>query len=163
MWRLPILFVCENNLYAMGTALDRSEAEVEIHRKATAHRIAAEAVDGMDVVAVEDAAGRAVAQIRETGAPRFLECRTYRFRAHSMFDPELYRDKAEVERWKQRDPIATFVATMQASGVLGAGEVAAIERDAAAEVAAACAFADAAPLEQVEDLARDLTTPRGAP
>jgi pyruvate dehydrogenase E1 component alpha subunit len=159
LWRLPVLLVCENNLYAMGTALDRSEAEVEIHRKAVAHRIAAEVVDGMDVVAVEDAARRAVTQIRETGAPRFLECRTYRFRAHSMFDPELYRDKAEVDRWKQRDPIATFAARMLDAGALGRDDVAAVEAGVAADVAAAVAFADAAPLEPVDDLTRDVTTP----
>jgi pyruvate dehydrogenase E1 component alpha subunit len=162
LWRLPVLFVCENNRYAMGTAIERSAAEVEIHRKAAAHRIAAEVVDGMDVLAVEDAARRAVTQIRETGAPRFLECRTYRFRAHSMFDPELYRDKAEVERWKARDPIALFTARAREVGALGADDVAAIEADVAAEIAAACAYADASPLEPVEELARDLVTPRGA-
>ena len=156
LWRLPVLFVCENNLYAMGTALERSQAEIEIHKKATAHRIAAEVVDGMDVLAVADAARRAVEQIRETGAPRFLECRTYRFRPHSMFDPELYRDRAEVERWRQRDPIATFAARMQEAGVLGADDLAAAEAEAAAAIADACAFADDAPLEPVEDLARDL-------
>jgi pyruvate dehydrogenase E1 component alpha subunit len=156
LWRLPVLFVCENNLYAMGTALDRSEAEVEIHRKAAAHRIAAEPVDGMDVLAVEAAAVRAVTQIRETGAPRFLECRTYRFRAHSMFDPELYRDRAEVERWKERDPIAGLIARARAAGVLHDDDLAAIEADVAAEVAEACGFAEAAPLEPVEDLTRDV-------
>lgn len=159
LWRLPVLFVCENNLYAMGTALHRSHAQVDLHRKAEAHGIAAEVVDGMDALAVRDAARRAVAAIRETGAPRFLECRTYRFRAHSMFDPELYRDKAEVERWKQRDPIPAFVARMEAAGVLRPDDVTAAEADAAAEIAAACAFADAAPLEPVADLARDVTTP----
>src|SRR5512146_1187744 len=109
LWRLPVLFVCENNLYAMGTALARSEAEPEIHKKAAAHRIGADVVDGMDVVAVSEAATRAIERVRETGAPWFLECHAYRFRAHSMFDPELYRDKAEVEQWRKRDPIATFV------------------------------------------------------
>jgi pyruvate dehydrogenase E1 component alpha subunit len=163
LWRLPVLFVCENNLYAMGTALDRSQAAVEVHEKAAVHGIAAEVVDGMDVVAVEEAARRAVTRIRETGAPHFLECRTYRFRAHSMFDPELYRDKAEVERWRQRDPIATFVARMVEAGALGPDDLAAAEAAAEAEVAAAITFAEAAPLEPVEDLARDVTSPRGAP
>ncbi len=157
LWRLPVLLVCENNLYAMGTALDRSEAEVEIHRKAAAHRVVAEVVDGMDVTRVEDAARRAVDEIRRTGAPRFLECRTYRFRPHSMFDPELYRDKAEVEAWRARDPIALLVARMRAAGVLDDGDVAAAEAAAAAEITEACAFADAAPLEPVEHLLRDVT------
>jgi len=152
LWRLPVLFVCENNLYAMGTALERSEAEIEIYKKAAAHRIATEVVDGMDVLAVEDAARRAADAIRETGAPRFLECRTYRFRPHSMFDPELYRDKAEVERWRQRDPIATFLARMQEAGILGAADLATAEAEAAAIIADACAYAEAAPLEPVAEL-----------
>jgi pyruvate dehydrogenase E1 component alpha subunit len=163
LWRLPVLFVCENNLYAMGTALARWAAEPDIHRKALANRIAAEVVDGMDVVAVADAAERAVAAIRETGAPYFLECRTYRFRAHSMFDPELYRDKTEVARWRERDPIATFSRDLEAAGVLGAGDLAAIEARAAAEIAEACAAAEASPLEPVADLLRDVTAPRGQP
>ena len=154
LWRLPVLFVCENNRYAMGTALARSEAEPEIHKKAAVHRIGAEVVDGMDVAAVAEAAGQAIERVRETGAPWFLECMTYRFRAHSMFDPELYRDKAEVETWRQRCPIATFARRME--GVVTAADLAAIEADAAAEVARACAFAEASPLEPVDDLLRDV-------
>jgi pyruvate dehydrogenase E1 component alpha subunit len=150
LWRLPVLFVCENNAYAMGTALVRSEAEPAIHKKAAAHRIGSESVDGMDVVAVSEAATQAVERVRETGAPWFLECMTYRFRAHSMFDPELYRDKAEVEAWRAHDPITTFIKRMDVT----ADELAVIERETAAEITQACAFADAAPLEPVEDLLR---------
>jgi pyruvate dehydrogenase E1 component subunit alpha len=163
LWRLPVLFVCENNLYAMGTALERSEAEPQIRRKAEAHRVVSELVDGMDVIAVEAAARRAVAAIRDSGAPRFLECQTYRFRPHSMFDPELYRDKAEVERWRQRCPIATFTARCEAAAELKPSDVAAIEAEVAAEIAAAVAFAEASPFEPVADLLRDVTTPAGAP
>ena len=152
LWKLPVLFVCENNLYAMGTALLRSEAEPAIHKSAILHRIGAEVVDGMDVQAVADAAARAVERVRETGAPWFIECMTYRFRAHSMFDPELYRDRSEVEQWKKRDPILTFGKAIAAT----AEELAAIERDTAAEIAQACAFADASPLEPVADLLRDV-------
>jgi TPP-dependent pyruvate/acetoin dehydrogenase alpha subunit len=100
LWKLPVLFVCENNLYAMGTALSRSESVTDISRKASAYGVPAEAVDGMDVLAVGEAAARAVEAARTMGSPYLLECRTYRFRAHSMFDPELYRTKAEVEEWK---------------------------------------------------------------
>jgi pyruvate dehydrogenase E1 component alpha subunit len=158
LWKLPVLFVCENNRYAMGTSLERSHAEPEIHKKAAAHRVGAELVDGMDVVAVREAAVQAIDRIRETGAPWFLECMTYRFRAHSMFDPELYRDKAEVEVWRKRDPIALFAARM--AGVVSAAQLAELEADAAAEVARACAFAEASPLEPVADLLRDV---RAAP
>jgi pyruvate dehydrogenase E1 component alpha subunit len=154
LWRLPVLFVCENNLYAMGTALSRSAAEPQIHKLAAAHRVEAESVDGMDVVAVAHTAQRAIERVRETGAPSFLECMTYRFRAHSMFDPELYREKSEVEAWKQRDPIATFVHRM--ADVIGADDASAIERDAVAEIANAAAFADASPLEPVDALLRDV-------
>lgn len=154
LWRLPVLFVCENNLYAMGTALARSEAEPEIHKKAAVHRIGAEVVDGMDIAAVTEAAVRAIERVRETSAPWFLECMTYRFRAHSMFDPELYRDKAEVEAWRKRDPIASFVARM--TGVINAEDISAIEAETTAEIARACAFADASPLEPVENLLIDV-------
>lgn len=157
LWRLPVLFVCENNLYAMGTALARSEAEPAIHKQAAAHRIGAESVDGMDVLAVSEAAVQAIERVRETGAPWFLECMTYRFRAHSMFDPELYRDKGEVEEWRKRDPIVTFLQRM--TGVITADDVSAIERDAADEIARACAFADASPLEPVENLLLDVRAP----
>ena len=108
LWELPVLFVCENNLYAMGTALALTESETDIQRKAACYRMASEAVDGMDVVAVEAAARRAVHAVRESGKPYFLECRTYRLRAHSMFDAQLYRDKAEVETWRHKEPIARF-------------------------------------------------------
>jgi pyruvate dehydrogenase E1 component alpha subunit len=154
LWKLPVLFVCENNRYAMGTSLERSHAEPELHKKAAVHRIGAEVVDGMDVTAVTEAATQAVARVRETGAPWFLECMTYRFRAHSMFDPELYRDKAEVEAWRKRDPIATLSARME--GVVTAADLAALEGEAAAEIAKACAFAEASPLEPVAELLRDV-------
>ncbi len=163
LWGLPVLFVCENNLYAMGTALGRSESETDIHSKAEGYRIDSEAVDGMDVVAVEAATRRAVAAIRETGRPFFLECRTYRFRAHSMFDAQLYRDKAEVEGWKAKDPIRRFQAWALSAGLLHPEDVAELEATAAAEVQAAVAFAEASPLEAVADLARHVTAAERPP
>ncbi|MES2340309.1 MAG: pyruvate dehydrogenase (acetyl-transferring) E1 component subunit alpha [Pseudomonadota bacterium] len=154
LWDLPVLFVCENNRYAMGTALDRSEAETDIHLKAEGYRIASEVVDGMDVVAVEAAARRAIAAIRETGKPFFLECRTYRFRAHSMFDAQLYREKSEVEAWKAKDPISRFRDWALSANLLHAEDVTRLEAEAAAEVGAALAFAEAAPWEPVADLTK---------
>jgi pyruvate dehydrogenase E1 component alpha subunit len=153
LWRLPVLFLCENNLYAMGTALARSESETNLCLKASSYEVPAWSVDGMDVLAVEEAARRAVLAVREDG-PLFLELRTYRFRAHSMFDPQLYRDKSEIEAWKQRDPIPAFTARARARGCLADGDEARLEEEAAAEVAAAIEFADAGTLEPVEDLAR---------
>jgi pyruvate dehydrogenase E1 component alpha subunit len=163
LWRLPVLFVCENNLYAMGTALARSEAEPDLVRKAQAHRIEAAAVDGMDVLATRDAALAAIAAIRGGGGPRFIECKTYRFRAHSMFDPELYRDKAEVDEWRRRCPIAALTRLGRDLGAVTDADIAAIEAEAVAEVVAACAFADTSPLEPTTDLALDVTATRGTP
>ena len=157
LWKLPVLFVCENNLYAMGTALARSESQVDIHAKAESYNVRSEAVDGMDVIAVEAAAWRAVARIRAGEGPQFLECRTYRFRAHSMFDAQLYRDKAEVEAWMARCPIAHFAGWLRETGVLHDADAAAIESAVAAEVAEAVAFAEAGTLEPVADLTRFVT------
>ena len=106
VWSLPVLFCCENNLYAMGTAIERYESETDLALKAASYEMTAWSVDGMDVLAVEDAARKAAAEVRDGSRPCFLELRTYRFRAHSMYDPDLYRTKEEIERWKQHDPIS---------------------------------------------------------
>jgi len=156
LWKLPVLFLCENNLYAMGTALALSESEIDISRKAASYRLEAEAVDGMDVVAVEAAVQRLAGLVREGRGPAFLECRTYRFRAHSMFDAQLYRDKAEVEAWKARDPIARYVKWVTSTGALHETEIAGIESEVAREVEEAVAFAEAGSWEPAGDLARHL-------
>ena len=160
LWKLPVLFLCENNLYAMGTALARSESDTDLVTKAASYNMAAASVDGMDVEAVYEATRASVATIRRLGIPYFLELQTYRFRAHSMFDPELYRSKAEVEQWKKHDPIEIFSARLRAGGLLTDQHVAGIEADAAQEVARAVAFAEAGTWEPVEDLERDVHTPR---
>jgi pyruvate dehydrogenase E1 component alpha subunit len=159
LWRLPVLFCCENNLYAMGTAVHRALAETDVALRATSYGMVAWAVDGMDVDAVRDATRRAVEGIRAGGGPAFLELRTYRFRAHSMYDPELYRDKAEVERWKERDPIGVLGARLRDAGQLDDAATSRMEDEIAAEIAAAVAAAEAAPLEPVEDLSRFVTSP----
>jgi TPP-dependent pyruvate/acetoin dehydrogenase alpha subunit len=163
LWQLPVLFCCENNLYAMGTALARSESETDLALKAAAYEMPAWAVDGMDVLAVETAATAAVDAVRHGGGPHFLELRTYRFRAHSMYDPELYRDKTEVERWKERDPISTFVEHMTHEGLLPADALADLDDEIASELDAAIAFAEAGTLEPVDDLTRFVTSERAAP
>jgi pyruvate dehydrogenase E1 component alpha subunit len=156
LWNLPVLFVCENNLYAMGTRLERAQSEPDLRRHAESYRITSEVVDGMDVVAVESAARRAVASIREKRAPYFLECRTYRFRAHSMFDPERYRKKEEVEAWKTRDPITTFAAVLRERRFLDEDGLAAIEARVKQEVDGAVDFAERGTWEPIEDLLRDV-------
>jgi pyruvate dehydrogenase E1 component alpha subunit len=161
LWKLPVLFCCENNGYAMGTAIDRELSDVDLLVLAESYRVPAAKADGMDVLACHTAMRGAVDHIRTQGGPFFLEFRTYRFRPHSMFDPELYRGKAEVEKWKQHDPIATFTGRCLADGLLNAGDVAAIEDAAAAEVAEAVAYAEAGTLESIDTLTRDVMTPVG--
>jgi pyruvate dehydrogenase E1 component alpha subunit len=158
LWHLPVLFCCENNLYAMGTALDRSEAVTDLALRAAGYGMPAWPVDGMDVLAVEDAARRAALEIRAGGGPVFLELRTYRFRAHSMYDPERYRSKDEVDAWRKRDPITLLTTRLRAGGVLTDDDLAAIEHDVAAEVDGAVDAAEAGTLEPVEDLTRFVTS-----
>lgn len=157
LWALPVLFCCENNLYAMGTALERSESQVDLRVKAAAYRMEARTVDGMDVVAVHEAVKSAVADIRTDSKPVFLELRTYRFRAHSMFDAELYRDKAEVEAWKTRGPIHTYSARLKAQGLLTEEQFQEIDRNVADEIERAVAYAESGTWEPVEDLLKDVT------
>ncbi len=161
LWRLPLLFVCENNLYAMGTRLERSESQPDIHIKAQSYNVPAEVVDGMDVVAVEAATRRACAAIRGGGGPVLLECRTYRFRAHSMFDPQLYRDRAEIEDWKRRDPIDRLTQWMREERTLDDADLAAIEAEIAAEIAHCVAFAEAGHWEPTAELTRDVYAEAG--
>jgi pyruvate dehydrogenase E1 component alpha subunit len=154
LWRLPVLFLCENNLYAMGTALARSESQTDIQAKSAAYGVRAAAVDGMDVFAVESAVRAAAEHAREGRGPTLLEFRTYRFRAHSMFDAQLYRDKAEVEVWRQRGPIITLTTRLKAAGLMTEDDFQRLLREADAEVLAAVEFATAADWEPVEDLER---------
>jgi len=153
LWQLPVLFVCENNLYAMGTALSISQSVTSVARKADGYDMASAVVDGMDVLAVSDAAAAAVAQVR-AGAPFLLECQTYRFRPHSMFDAELYRTKDEVAEWKKRDPIAQLLARGKGVGLFTDADAAAIEAEVAREIDEAVAFAEAGTSEPVDDLLR---------
>jgi pyruvate dehydrogenase E1 component alpha subunit len=157
LWKLPVLFVCENNLYAMGTRVDRALSQTDLTGKARTYGMAADAVDGMDVLAVEEAARRAADAVRRGNGPLFLECRTYRFRAHSMFDAELYRDKAEVEEWKRRDPIAGLQA--QLGALLDDVAFARLDAEVQEETACAVEFAEAGSWEPVEQLTRDVYTP----
>ncbi|WP_298570569.1 pyruvate dehydrogenase (acetyl-transferring) E1 component subunit alpha [uncultured Aliiroseovarius sp.] len=163
LWDLPVLFVCENNGYAMGSALARTEAQTDIQQKAESYGITSRVVDGMDVVAVEAASREAIAQIRETGRPVFLECRTYRFRAHSMFDAQLYREKAEIEQWRKKGPIVRFQGWLLENGLIHDSDVSEIERAVDAEVAEAVAFAEAGTWEPVEDLTKHILGPQPDP
>lgn len=159
LWKLPVLFLCENNRYAMGTHIARHQAQIDIAHKADAYGLPGEAVDGMDVRAVESAVRRATESVRAGAGPRLLELRTYRFRAHSMYDAELYRSKDEVEKWKERDPITSFAAKLQSEGLLTEADRSSLEQEIAAEIAAAVAFAEAGAWEPVDDLLKDVHSP----
>jgi len=160
LWKLPVLFLCENNLYAMGTRIERAQSQTDLCAKAQSYLVPAEAVDGMDAFAVECATRRAADAVRQGAGPRFIEYRTYRFRAHSMFDAELYRDKSEVETWKQRDPIPALAARLRESGVVSETLLSAVEDSVAEEIAEAVAFAEAGSWEPVADLLNDVYTVR---
>ncbi|MFZ3573028.1 pyruvate dehydrogenase (acetyl-transferring) E1 component subunit alpha [Streptomyces sp. BH097] len=161
LWGLPLLFVCENNQYAMGTALDRAQAQTDLALRASSYGMVAWGVDGMDVEAVETAARRATEAIRAGGGPHFLELRTYRFRAHSMYDPDRYRDKSEIERWKKRDPLVTFADRLRREHALPAARLQAIETRVNAEIERAVEAADLAAAEPVEDLLLHVTSGAG--
>ncbi|MBY4893852.1 pyruvate dehydrogenase (acetyl-transferring) E1 component subunit alpha [Rhodobacteraceae bacterium N5(2021)] len=163
LWKLPVLFVCENNGYAMGSALDRTEAQVNVAQKAAAYGVEARQVDGMDVVAVEAATRQAVARMRDTGAPMLLECLTYRFRPHSMFDAQLYRDKAEVAVWRRKGPIVRFQTWLTDNNLIHVEEIEALEAEADAEIAEAVAFAEAGTWEPVETLTAHVLGPQPDP
>jgi pyruvate dehydrogenase E1 component beta subunit/2-oxoisovalerate dehydrogenase E1 component len=162
LWQLPVLFVCENNRYAMGTALELSESQIDLAAKARGYLVEAESVDGMNVVAVEAAARRAVERVRGGDGPYFLECQTYRFRAHSMFDAQLYRDKAEVEEWRKKGPLVRYRAWLLESGLAHPDDLEKIETEVKAELEEAVAFAEAGTLEPVEDLTRDVYAEAGS-
>jgi pyruvate dehydrogenase E1 component alpha subunit len=159
LWQLPVLFACENNRYSMGVALAKAEAQTDLALKVSSgYAVPSWQLDGMDVLAVEDGTRRAIATIRGGGGPVFVEYETYRFRAHSMYDPDLYRDPAEVAAWKERDPIPAFVDQLTELGHLDQPTLDAMETEIAAEIDAAVAFAEASPLESTEDLHRFVTS-----
>jgi pyruvate dehydrogenase E1 component alpha subunit len=158
LWKLPVVWICENNRYAMGTSLERALAQTEIWKFGQAYGIPCEAVDGMDVLAVRESVGRAVARARADKTPTLVEARTYRFRGHSMRDPAgaVYRTKEEVEQEKQRDPIVLFREKAVAAGWLTEDDVRKLEKDANDLVDEAVAFADASPEPALEELLTDI-------
>jgi len=158
LWKLPVIYLCENNRYAMGTAIHRALAQTEIWRFAETYGIPGEAVDGMDVLAVRECVGRAVERARRDKTPTLIEVRTYRFRGHSMRDPAgaVYRTKEEVEREKQRDPIQVFTDKCLKEGVLTEAEIKAMEKSAYDLVDEAVAFAESSPEPPPEWLFTDV-------
>lgn len=160
LWKLPVLFVCENNLYAMGTALSLTQSVTDLVSKVAGYGVNRSSVDGMDVLAVEAASRRAVESIRAGEGPYFLECQTYRFKPHSMFDAGLYRDKEEVEEWKKRDPIKSLIDQLHRDDQLDDQDLKDLEDQVDREVEQAVEFAEAGAWEPLEDLTRFVTADR---
>src|SRR5438034_626705 len=158
LWKLPVIYLCENNRYAMGTSTDRALAQTEIWKFGQTYGIPSEKVDGMDVFAVRDVVGRAVERARRDPTPSLIEADTYRFRGHSMRDPAgaVYRTKEEVEREKQRDPIVMLRERALKAGILTEADVRAIEKDVNDRIDEAVAFADASPEPPDEELFTDI-------
>jgi pyruvate dehydrogenase E1 component alpha subunit len=158
LWKLPVVWICENNRYAMGTSVERALAQTEIWKFGQNYGIPGETVDGMDVLAVREVVGRAVERARREKAPTLVEARTYRFRGHSMRDPAgaVYRTREEVEREKLRDPIVLFRDRVQAAGLLSEDDVRTVEKDVADRVDEAVAFAEASPEPPEEWLMTDV-------
>ena len=158
LWKLPVIFLCENNRYAMGTSLERALAETEIWKFGRAYNMPSESVDGMDVLAVRDVVARAVDRARRESMPALIEARTYRFRGHSMRDPAgaVYRTKEEVEQEKLRDPIVLFRERAVREGWLAEADVKTIEKDVNDRIDEAVAFAEASPEPAEEELLTDV-------
>ncbi len=156
LWKLPVLFLVENNLYGMGTSVERHSAQTDLSRKAEGYCVPGERVDGMDVIAVRDAVAEGIRLAREERRPTLLEAFTYRYRGHSAADPEVYRERDEVEEWQRKDPIEAFARRCVGAGVLGEREVEETREKAERTVVEAVEFADASPEPALDTLYESL-------
>lgn len=156
VWKLPVIFFCENNLYGMGTAIHRASAETEMYKRGAAYNIESRQVDGSDVLAVRDAVREAAALCREGKGPVFIEAVTYRFRGHSLADPELYRDREEVQQWRARDPIPRFRQRLIDEGIADDAELKAVEQAVENAVNESIRFADESPEPALETIFDDV-------
>ena len=156
LWKLPVLFMVENNLYGMGTSVERHSAQTDLSKKAEGYGVPGTRIDGMDVIAVREGVAEGIRAAREESRPTLLEAFTYRYRGHSAADPEVYREREEVEKWQQKDPIETFSRRCIEAGVLGEREVAQARERADETVEAAVAFAEASPEPALDTLYESL-------
>ena len=152
LWKLPCIYICENNMYGMGTSLERAMSFQDVAQKSCAYEIASEFVDGMDVMAMRAATQRAIKRAREESLPTLMEARTYRYMGHSMSDPGNYRTRAEIEKYQERDPISSFVNKLKDAGMVGDSELAEIEAQIKQQIEEAVRFADESPLPDPSEL-----------
>jgi pyruvate dehydrogenase E1 component alpha subunit len=156
VWKLPVLWVCENNQYGMGTAVDRASAVSEIRQKAEGYSIPNKRINGMDVMEVRREAETAIQRVRDGNGPYFLEIVTYRYRGHSMGDPERYRQKEEVTRWQKEDPIGIYHHFLLDQNIATQDALEDIETRAETDVEAAVQFAESSPDPSPQELYKDI-------
>ena len=156
LWELPVLFICENNHYGIGTSVERASALADVHKRACGYDIPAVRVDGMDVVAVYEAVKWGAEWVRQENRPYLIEALTYRFRGHSMADPGKYRSAAEVELWKARDPIPAFSRRLLEEGISTEAQLEAIRQKAVATVQEAVRFAEESPWPEDAEIWEDI-------
>jgi pyruvate dehydrogenase E1 component subunit alpha len=152
LWKLPCIYICENNMYGMGTSLERAMSFQNVAQKSCAYEMASEFVDGMDVIKMRQATQRAVKRAREESLPTLLEARTYRYMGHSMSDPGNYRTRAEIEKYQERDPIKLYINALKTNGVIGDDDLAQIEAQVKKDVEQSVRFADESPLPDESEL-----------
>lgn len=156
LWQLPVFFLVENNLYGMGTSVERHSAQTDLSKKAEGYGISGQRIDGMDVIAVREGVAEGIRQAREERRPTLLEAFTYRYRGHSAADPEVYREREEVEEWQRKDPIEAFAQRCVEADILGRREVEEVRDKAEELVKAAVEFADASPEPALDSLYENL-------
>lgn len=156
LWKLPVVFVLENNMYGMGTAVYRVSSIPDLIRRASCYDLVKEQVDGMDVLACREVAERAVRKAREDKQPRFVEAITYRFRGHSVSDPGLYRTKEEIEEWRKRDPILRMEGYLKDNGMASDEEIKNMHAEATSKVQEAVDFAEESPFPAPDALYEDV-------
>src|SRR2546423_11383938 len=156
LWKLPCIYICENNMYGMGTSLQRAMSSQNVALKAQAYELASESVDGMDVLKMREATQRAIKRAREESLPTLIEALTYRYMGHSMSDPGKYRTRAEIEKYQERDPIKVFTHTLKENGILNDSDISESEAQVKEEVERAVRFADESPLPDASELYTDI-------
>src|SRR5689334_18934759 len=156
LWKLPVVFICENNNYAMGTSVERTSNVVDIYKLADAYEMPADSIDGMSAEAVHDGVARAVKRARQGDGPTLLEIKTYRYKGHSISDPQKYRTKEEVEEYKQKDPIELVLKTIRQKGFASDDEINAINDRVNKEVEESVKFAEESPWPDESEVYKDI-------
>ncbi|MDI3319069.1 pyruvate dehydrogenase (acetyl-transferring) E1 component subunit alpha [Pinibacter soli] len=162
-WKLPVIFICENNHYAMGTSVERTSNVVDIYKMADAFEMPADSIDGMSAEAVHEGMARAVKRAREGGGPTLLEIKTYRYKGHSISDPQKYRTKEEVEEYKQKDPIEMVLKTILDNKFATQEEIDEINKRVTDQVTEAVTFAEESPLPSDDEVLKDVYVDQNYP